>query len=58
MQNDPGLSARSAGKIYSVNHEKLCRRRRGIQPRRDNLANSRKLTDLEESVIAHHILHT
>jgi hypothetical protein len=55
MQNDPGLSARAAGKIYSVNHEKLCRRRRGIQPRRDNPANSRKLTDLEESVIAHHI---
>jgi hypothetical protein len=56
MQNDPGLSARAAGKIYSVNHEKLCRRRHGIQPRRDNPANSRKLTDLEESVIARNIL--
>jgi hypothetical protein len=42
MQNDPKLSARAAGEIDFVDHQKL------IQPRRNILANSRKLTDLEE----------
>ncbi|KAJ5621159.1 hypothetical protein N7510_005143 [Penicillium lagena] len=56
MQNDPKLSARAAGRIYSVDHEKLSRRKRGIQSRRDILANSRILTDLEESVLIQHIL--
>ena len=56
MQNDPKLSARAAGKIYSVSHEKLSRRRRGMQPRRDIIANSRKLTNLEESVLVQYIL--
>lgn len=56
MQNDPNLSARAAGKIYSVDHQKLSRRRRGMQSRRDIPANSRKLTDLEESVIVQYIL--
>jgi hypothetical protein len=51
MQNDPKLSARAAGKIYSVNHEKLCRRKLSIYPRRDIPANLRKLTDLEELVL-------
>ena len=56
MQNDPKLSARAAGRIYCVDHEKLSRRKRGIQPRRDIPANSRKLTDLEESVLIQYIL--
>jgi hypothetical protein len=56
MQNDPKLSARAAGGIYNVDHEKLSRRRRGMQSRRDIPANSRKLTNLEESVIVQHIL--
>ena len=56
MQNDPKLSARAAGKIYSVDHEKLGRRKRGIRPRRDIPSNSRKLTDLEESVLVQYIL--
>ena len=56
MQNDPDLSARAAGKIYSVDHEKLSRRKRGMRPRRDIPANLRKLTDLEESVLVQHIL--
>jgi hypothetical protein len=46
MQNDPNLSARAAGMIYSVKHEKLYHRKLGIQPRRDVPANPRKLTDL------------
>jgi hypothetical protein len=56
MQNDPKLSARAAGQIYSVDHAKVSRRRHGIQPRRDISANSRKLTDLEESVLVQYIL--
>ncbi len=51
IQNDPKLSLRAAAKIYSVNYEKLSRRQRSQQSRRDILANSRKLTDLEESAI-------
>ena len=39
-----------------MDHVKLSRRKRGIQPRRDILANSRKLTNLEESVLVQFIL--
>ena len=56
MQNDLKLSARATRKIYSISHEKLSRRRRGMQPRRDIIANSRKLTNLEESVLVQYIL--
>lgn len=56
IENDPKLSLRAAAKIYSVNHEKLSRRRRGQQSRRDIPANSRKLTNLEEPVIVQYIL--
>jgi hypothetical protein len=56
IRNDPTLSARAAGKIYSCRHQKLSLRRHGIQPRRDIPANSRKLTDLEESVLVQYIL--
>ena len=34
MQNNPKLSARAAGEVYSVDHQKLSRRRHGIQARR------------------------
>ncbi len=51
MQNDLKLSARAAGKIYNVDHEKLSCRQRSMQSRRNIAANLRKLTDLEESVI-------
>ena len=56
MQNKPKLSARAAGKIYTCDHQKLSRRRRGMQPRRDIPANLRKLTDLEETVLVQYIL--
>ena len=56
MQNDAKLSLRAAARIYSVDHQKLSRRQRGQQSRRDIPANSRKLTDLEESVIVQYIL--
>jgi hypothetical protein len=56
IKNDLTLSARAAGKIYTCNYQKLGRRRRGIQLRRDIPANLRKLTDLEELVIVQYIL--
>jgi hypothetical protein len=56
MQNNPKLSARAAGKVYSVDHQKLSRRRHGMQSRCDIPANSRKLTNLEESVLVQYIL--
>jgi hypothetical protein len=56
LPNNPKLSLRAAAKIYSVNHKKLSRRQRGQLSRRDIPANSRKLTNLEESVIVRYIL--
>ena len=56
MKTNPKLSARAAGELYKVDHEKLCRRNRGIPARRDIQANSRKLTNLEESVLVQYIL--
>ena len=56
LENDPKLSLRVAARIYSVHHTKLSRRRRGKESRRDIPANSRKMTDLEESVIVQYIL--
>jgi hypothetical protein len=57
LQNDPKLSARAAGKIYNCSHLILSRRRRGILSRRDISANSRNLTDREESVLLEYILN-
>src|SRR4051812_13320256 len=56
MENDTKLSARAAAKIYSVDPRKVQRRLNGMQSRRDIPANSRKLTDLEESAILERIL--
>jgi hypothetical protein len=39
-----------------MSHDKLSAHKRGIPPRRDILANSQKLTDLEELVLVQHIL--
>lgn len=51
LKNDPKLSVRTAAKIYIVPEATLRYRRVRRQSRRDMPANSRKLTDLEESVI-------
>jgi hypothetical protein len=56
VENDPSLSLRAAAKIYGVHHTKLSSRKRGRKERRDTIANSRKLTDLEESVLVQYIL--
>ena len=57
VKKDPSLSLRAAAKIYGVDHTKLVRRRHGMRGRRDIPANSRKLTDLEESVIVQYIIN-
>jgi hypothetical protein len=56
LKRDPALRPRVAARIYSVDHRKLGRRLQGIPSRRDISANSRKLTDLEESVLVQYIL--
>lgn len=50
------LSIRAAADAYNVDRFKLTRRRAGIPSRRDCTPNSKKLTDLEESVIIQYIL--
>ena len=56
LKKDPKLSVRAAAKIYSVPDRTLRRRCTGIQSRRDISANSKKLTNLEESVLLQRIL--
>ena len=51
LKNDPYLTTRRAAKVYNVLHTTLIDRRSGRQSRRDIQPKSRKLTDLEESVI-------
>jgi hypothetical protein len=56
IRRDPKLKVYTASKIYQVDHRKLSRRLCGMPPRRAIQANSRKLTDLEESVLTERIL--
>ena len=56
LQCDPKLRPYTASKIFEVDHRKLGCRLRGIPPRRAIVANSRKMTDLEESVLVEYIL--
>jgi hypothetical protein len=56
IRQNPKLSTRRAAKIYKVDHRRLGERLHGIPPRRDILANSRKLTNLEETVLVEYIL--
>lgn len=55
LQKDENLSLRTAAKIYSVARDTLVRRRTGKSARRDIPANSRKLTNSEESAIIQYI---
>jgi hypothetical protein len=57
IKNDASLTLRRAAAIYGVHHTKLSRRIRGKQSRRDQAANSKKLTNLEESIIIQYILN-
>ena len=56
IRKNPKLSVRRAAKIYQVDNRRLGDRLRGVLPRRDILANSRKFTDLEEQVLVERIL--
>jgi hypothetical protein len=56
LRNDQNLSVRAAAKIYKVSHTTLTQRRAGRPARRDTLANSRKLTELEEETIVQYVL--
>jgi hypothetical protein len=56
IRQNPKLSIRHIAKIYQVDNRRLGERLRGIPPRRDISANSRKLIDLEESVLSNYIL--
>jgi hypothetical protein len=56
IQKTPKLSVRKAASIYMVDRGTVTKRLRGITPRRDTVANSRKLTNLEEVTIVEYIL--
>ena len=57
LQSDPKLRLRVVARTFSVDHRKLGRRLLGIRSRRDIQPNSRKLTNLEESVLVQYILN-
>ena len=46
IRQNPKLSIRRVAKIYQVDNRRLGERLRGIPPRRDISANSRKLTGI------------
>jgi hypothetical protein len=56
LQKDSKLSIRRAAEIYEVNRNTLSNRKNGRQSRRDSMANSRKLSNLEEETLLQHIL--
>ena len=56
LRKDLNLSVRTAAKIYNIPETTLRSRRVGRPSRRDISANSRSLTNLEETVILQRIL--
>jgi len=56
LQNDKKLSLRAVARLYNVPVTTLYNRRNGRPARRDLLANSRKLTDLEEKAIVQYTI--
>jgi hypothetical protein len=46
----------TVSKIYKVDHYKLGERLHGVPARHAILANSQKMTDLEENILVEHIL--
>ena len=56
LQKDPKLSIRATAKIHDVNKTTLQIQRNNISAQCDILANSRKLTDLEEKTIIQYII--
>jgi hypothetical protein len=56
LQKDQKLSVRRAAKTYNIPRSTLDRRQNGIQSKRDTMASSWKLTDLEEQKLVEYIL--
>ncbi|TQW01859.1 helix-turn-helix, psq domain-containing protein [Cordyceps javanica] len=56
LERNPALSIRAAAKIYNVPKTTILRRRKHQLARHDTVPNSRKLTNLEESIIVEYIL--
>ena len=56
LQKDKNLSVRAIATIYGVDRRTLGRRHAGKPVRRDILANSRNLTNLEEQTIVQYVL--
>ena len=56
LENNENLSLREAAKIYDVSRTTLTQRRASKPVRRDILANSRSLTDLEEQTIVQYVI--
>jgi hypothetical protein len=55
IQKDPKFSIRRAAAIYNIPFSILQARRAGRISRRDNIPNSRIITDLEKDVIIKHV---
>ena len=56
LRTNPQLSLRKVAQIYHVPRTTLAARLHGTPSRQDSIANSQKITPLEESVIIWHIL--
>jgi hypothetical protein len=56
IEKNKNLSIRAVARLYNVPEATIRYRRTGRSVRRDLLANSRKLTDLEERTIVQYIL--
>jgi hypothetical protein len=56
LRTNPQLSLRKVVQIYHVPRTTLAARLHGTPSRQDSIANSQKITPLEESVIVRHIL--
>jgi hypothetical protein len=56
LETDPKLSFRRATEIYKVDRNTLRNRKNGRQSRRNTMANSRKLSKLEEETVLQYAL--
>ena len=57
LNHDPKQTVRSIAKAYNIPEATLRHRSKGRPSRRDQPANSRNLTDLEESVLVREVLN-
>src|SRR6266566_5024575 len=57
FEKDPQLSVREAARLYNIPHSILSTRINGVSARATTMANSRKLTALEEEVVVREVLN-